>query len=343
MSGKQLLLIGIGLALLYVMFTAGAPFLLAALVAISLEPVHVMMMGKLKWNRVAAASLTCTLFLLLVLLLVYMLGLQVLGQLVAYWENAPSYFAAANDFAQQTMTQARGWLDRIQPDLAESLRALLSNVTKYAESFANTLSSSFLHFAKGIPGTFVFFVVFFVAVYLFSFGLPAIRSGILSLFEDETQGQIQQVLHSLKRSIFGFLQAQMILSAFTYVVTLTGLLILDIHYPLAIALLVMFVDILPILGVGSVLIPWAVYLFIVGDNYTGFGLSLLFIVITVSRRVLEPKIIGDSVGIGALSALISMYIGFKLVGVIGVFIGPLVVIIYSAVRKAGLFQIKIKF
>jgi predicted PurR-regulated permease PerM len=108
-------------------------------------------------------------------------------------------------------------------------------------------------------------------------------------------------------------------------------------------MLVMFVDIMPILGVGSVLIPWAVYLFIVGDSYTGFGLMLLFIVITVARRVIEPKVIGDSVGIGALSALVSMYVGFKLVGVIGVFIGPLVVIIYSAVRKAGLFQIKIKF
>ncbi|MDR0270959.1 sporulation integral membrane protein YtvI [Paenibacillus sp.] len=343
MSGKQLLLIGIGLAMLYVMFTAGAPFLLAALVAISLEPIHVMMMAKWNWNRVAAASLTCTLFLLLVLLLVYMLGLQVFGQLVEYWKNAPSYFATANDFAQNTMIQARGWLDRIQPDLAESLRVLLSNVTQYAESFANSLSSSFLNFAKGIPGTFVFFVVFFVAVYLFSFGLPAIRSGILSLFEDEMEGQIQQVLHSLKLSIFGFLQAQMILSAFTYVVTLTGLLILKIHYPLAIAMLVMFVDILPILGVGSVLIPWAAYLFIVGDSYTGFGLLFLFIVITVARRVIEPKVIGDSVGIGALSALVSMYLGFKLVGVIGVFIGPLVIIIYSAIRKAGLFQIKIKF
>ncbi|BFH64479.1 sporulation integral membrane protein YtvI [Paenibacillus azoreducens] len=341
--GKQLLLIGIGLALLYVLFTAGAPFLLAALVAISLEPVHGMMMAKWNWNRVAAASLTCTLFLLLVLLLVYMLGLQVFGQLVEYWKNAPSYFAAANDFVQNTMTQARGWLDRIQPELAESLRVFLSNVTQYAESIVNSLSSAFLNFARGIPGTFVFFVVFFVAVYLFSFGLPAIRSGILTLFDDEMHEQIQQVLSSLKRSIFGFLQAQMILSAFTYVVTLTGLLILDIHYPLAIAMLVMFVDIMPILGVGSVLIPWAVYLFIVGDSYTGFGLMLLFIVITVARRVIEPKVIGDSVGIGALSALVSMYVGFKLVGVIGVFIGPLVVIIYSAVRKAGLFQIKIKF
>lgn len=343
MSGKQLIFIGLGLVLLYGLFTVGAPFLLAALVAISLEPINGILRTKLKWNRIAAASLTCTMFMLVVLLLVYMLGLQVFAQLLEYWKNAPAYFASADDFVQNTLIQARGLFDRFQPDLAESLREMLSNLTSYAESLINSLSSTFLSFAKGIPGTFVFFVVFFVAVYLFSLGLETIRSTILSLFEDEAHEQINQVLHSLKRSLFGFLQAQMILSAFTYVLTLTGLLILKIHYPLAIALLVMIVDILPILGVGSVMIPWAVYLFIVGDSYTGFGLSLLFIIITVARRVIEPKIVGDSVGIGALSALVSMYIGFKLVGVIGVFIGPLVVIIYSAVRKAGLFQIKIKF
>jgi len=343
MTGKQLVFVGVGLLLLYLLFTAGAPFVLAALVAVSLEPINRMLIGKLKWNRVAAASLTCTLFMLMILLLVYMLGFQVFAQLLEYWKNAPAYFASADDFVQTTLIQARGLFDRFQPELAESLREMLTNLTSYAESLINSLSSTFLSFAKGIPGTFVFLVVFFVAVYLFSFGLETIKAGILSLFEEETQDQINEVLHSLKRSIFGFIQAQMILSAFTYVLTLTGLLILDIHYPLAIALLIMVVDILPILGVGSVLIPWAVYLFIVGDSYTGFGLMLLFGVITIARRVVEPKIIGDSVGIGALSALVSMYIGFKLVGVIGVFIGPLVVIIYSAVRKAGLFQIKIRF
>ncbi|WP_235439941.1 AI-2E family transporter [Paenibacillus sp. DMB20] len=130
------------------------------------------------------------------------------------------------------------------------------------------------------------------------------------------------MLGSLKKSIFGFLRAQLILSAFTYVITLTGLLVLGVNYPLAIALLVTIVDILPILGVGSVLVPWAIYLLVVGDYFTGIGLILLFILITVIRRVLEPKVIGDAVGIGALPALISMYVGFKLVGVIGFFYRP---------------------
>lgn len=79
-----------------------------------------------------------------------------------------------------------------------------------------------------------------------------------------------------------------------------------------------------------------------GDTYTGAGLVVLFLLITIFRRVVEPKILGDAVGIGALSALISLYVGFKLVGVIGVFLGPMVVIIYTAAREAGLLQTKIK-
>jgi sporulation integral membrane protein YtvI len=153
---------------------------------------------------------------------------------------------------------------------------------------------------------------------------------------------VNDLLNNLKKSIFGFLRSQFILSALTYIISLIGLLVLNVKYPLAIALLIIIVDIMPILGTGSVLVPWGGYLMLTGNLYVGVGLIVLFLVITVFRRIVEPKILGDSVGIGSLSALISLYVGFKLVGVIGVFIGPLVVIIYMAARKAGLFQMKFK-
>jgi len=150
------------------------------------------------------------------------------------------------------------------------------------------------------------------------------------------------VLDNLRKSIFGFLRSQLILSALTYVITLSGFLLLGIKYPMAIALLVCIVDIMPILGTGSVLVPWASYLILTGDWYTGIGLIVLFLFITVFRRVIEPKVLGDSIGISALAALISLYVGLKLAGVVGVFLGPLVVIIFMAARKAGLFQLKIR-
>lgn len=340
---KQLVFIGLGLLFVYGMFTVGAPFLLALILAISLEPFNRLLIKSLRLNRTAAATITCTLFLLLLMLLAYLIGAQVFAQLVEYWSKAPEYFEGANQFLQNTILQAQGMLNGIQPGLADSLTAIMSNISSYLQSFVNTLSSSFLSFAKTLPNLFVTAIVFCVALFLFSLSLDTMRASVLSFFDETSQSQVNEVLGSLKNSIFGFLRAQLILSMFTYVITLLGLLVLGVNYPLAIALLVMVVDILPILGVGSVLIPWAIYLLIVGDLSTGIGLMIMFILITVIRRVLEPKVIGDAVGIGALPALISMYIGFKLVGVIGFFIGPMIIILYSAMRKASLFQIKIKF
>lgn len=343
MSGKQLVLIGLGLLLIYGMFTVGAPFLLALVIAISLEPINRFLMKRARLSRTMSSVITCTLFLLVLLLLAYLMGLQVFAQLVEYWSKAPQYFEGANQFLQQTILQAQDMLNSIQPGLADSLTVFMSNISSYMQSLVNTLSSTFLSFAKTLPNMFVTSIVFFVAVYLFSFSLDTMRESALSFFDESSQSQVNEVLGSLKSSIFGFLRAQLILSLFTYVITLFGFLLLGVSYPMAIALLVTIVDILPILGVGSVLIPWAIYLLFVGDLFTGVGLVIMFILITVIRRVLEPKVIGDAVGIGALPALISMYIGFKLVGIIGFFVGPLVVILYSAMRKAGLFQIKIKF
>lgn len=236
----------------------------------------------------------------------------------------------------------RGMYQTLPPESVTTLESYLLKLTDTISTLVEKLSSTVVVFASTLPGMFIFFIVFFVAVYMFSFSLNTMKSSFLLFFEESSRAQVDQVLNNLRKSIFGFLRSQIILSAMTYILSLAGLLILDVKYPMAIALLIIIVDILPILGTGSVLVPWASYLILTGDVFTGVGLIVLFLVITVFRRVVEPKILGDSVGIGALSALISLYVGFKLVGIIGVFIGPLIVIIYMAAKQAGLFQNKIK-
>ena len=168
------------------------------------------------------------------------------------------------------------------------------------------------------------------------------KQGFLSIFDESSQGKVDVVLGNLRNSIFGFVRAQIVFSGMTYVLTLIGLLILGIDHAFAIAFLVTIVDLLPVLGVGSFLVPWAIYQALIGNWFIAIGLVVLFIVITVVRRVIEPKVLGDAVGISALAALISLYVGFKLVGVIGLFLGPVVVLVYEAMRKEGLLNIKIK-
>ncbi|RXZ84911.1 sporulation integral membrane protein YtvI [Paenibacillaceae bacterium] len=342
MSGKALLTIAVGLALIYLLFTVGAPFLLALIVALFLEPFTLLLMRTLQLKRVAAATLSSTMFTMLVFGLMSVLGVKIVAELVEFWDKVPLYVGGANDYVQNATANLELYYSSLSPETAAQLQSWIASSANALTGMIGSISTMFVNFARGIPGFFIFFIVFFVAVYMFSYSLNTLKATFLSFFEEKSRTQVDTVLQNLRSSIFGFLRSQIILSMMTYVITLAGLLVLGIQYPLAIALLIVLVDILPILGTGSVLLPWALYLLLVGDMFTGFGLVVLFLVITVFRRIIEPKVLADSIGIGALPALISLYVGFKLIGVIGVFVGPLVVIIFMASRQAGLFQTKIK-
>ena len=117
----------------------------------------------------------------------------------------------------------------------------------------------------------------------------------------------------------------------TFSLLLIGFLVLGIKYALILSFICAIVDILPILGVGSVLIPFAIIEFAKGNLKLGIGLVVLYLIITVSRQIIEPKIIGAKIGIHPLLTLFSMYLGLSLFGVFGIILGPFTVLILKAV------------
>lgn len=265
-----------------------------------------------------------------------------MNEVVIFVEKLPRYFSNFSGITESWLGQLRKSYENLPPDVVGQIEQFTNSIIDWLSSLAMSLSGKLGTALSALPSMFVFFIVFVVAVYMLSFSLNTLKSSVLSFFHEDSRDKVDSVLESLRKSIFGFLRSQIILSAMTYVLSLVGLLILGVKYPLAIALLIIIVDILPILGTGSVLVPWAVYCLFVGDYFTAIGLVLLFLVITVFRRTVEPKVLGDAVGISALSVLISLYVGLELVGVIGVFLGPLVVIVYSACKKAGIIPTSIK-
>ncbi|WP_438447550.1 sporulation integral membrane protein YtvI [Gorillibacterium sp. sgz5001074] len=348
MNFRTIVGIALGLFLLYGVFTVGSPFLLAMVFAIFLEPlVKLIMRLPLKLNRVAASVTVCTVFTLLLLFFFYLLGAKVFSEVVDFTKKAPGYLQEVNGYVKD-MAEGRtnGFYDDMPADLADQLKEWTTNgVSSLTDSLSGILgavSSNLLGVARALPNMFIWFIVFLVALFLLSMGMPNLRDNFLAFFEEKSRTKVSSVLDDLRQAIFGFIQSQFILCVIVYVMSLIGFLILGVNYPLAVALLVVIVDLLPIVGVGSALMPWAVFSLVTGNTYLGIGLIVMFIVITVVRRTVEPKVLGDAVGIGALPALISLYVGFKLVGVVGLMLGPIVVIIYTAMRKVGLFHIKIK-
>ena len=109
---------------------------------------------------------------------------------------------------------------------------------------------------------------------------------------------------------------------------------LRVPYPLLLAVIISILDILPLLGVGTVLIPWALVEIIFSkDYYTGIGLFILYVIITVVRQITEPKIVAGSLGLSPLLTLIAMYAGLRLFGFFGIIIGPFALLIIKTVKE----------
>ena len=139
-------------------------------------------------------------------------------------------------------------------------------------------------------------------------------------------------VRELTKTLGGYLKAEATLILVSFVISLIGLYILkiarfNIQFPLLIALGIGFVDALPILGSGTVMIPWAIISGLYGDLKLGIAIIVLWIIMSVVRQFLEPRLVSKNIGVHPIFTLIAMYTGFRFIGIMGMLIGPIVLII----------------
>ena len=142
----------------------------------------------------------------------------------------------------------------------------------------------------------------------------------------------------LQKALFGYFRAQFIMISITAVVVIIGLSIIGVNYAISIGLLIGLVDLLPYLGVGAAMVPWIAFTFIYGNISLGIGLSILYGVILITRQILEPKVLASSVGLDPLPTLIAMFVGLSCSELSGLIIGPVSLVILSAIHRANVFS-----
>ena len=166
------------------------------------------------------------------------------------------------------------------------------------------------------------------------FLIPVIKTILSSRFPAEKVQPYLDSLKSLKNALFGWLKAQVKLSGVTFGLLTAGLLLLRIPYAPLWAFLVALLDAFPILGTGAVLVPWSLISFLQGDNLQAFGLLGVYALVTITRTVLEPRLVGAQLGLDPLVTLVCFYVGFRLWGILGMILAPMLAV--TAVQLTGL-------
>ncbi len=201
-------------------------------------------------------------------------------------------------------------------------------------SFSAKIPDAIMGFVSSLPGVLLFLITLVVATFYLGADVASINGFIVKFVPAEKRPRLFKIKEKLMHAVKKYIKAYAVILAITCVQLFIGFLILKIPYALTLSVLIALIDILPVLGVGTVLVPWAVILYMIGDSYTATGLLIIFGIIWLVRQVSEPKIVGESIGISPLLTLAAMYLGFKLMGFWGLFVFPIGAIIVKSVLDA---------
>ncbi len=327
------LVIGAGIFLFFrYLFGAVLPFLLAYLIAFCLQPLCRAMEKRAGISRKVTVLVAVCATMALLLFLCWLLFRRLLGEL-------SNLAAGLGDFMTRLREDEgfRGeWVERLGqylpfPGAKEELAAFFANLESRLMAFlgnaAEQLSGSVLPFltslAVFLPGFLLSVLVVLIAAYYFAIDFKRINGGVMEILPDTWQATLRKGKAILTETGGNFLKAYGFLLLVTFFELFAAFLILGFRYAFLLAAVIALIDILPVLGTGTVLIPWGIICLLTGDIYHGVGLLIVYALITVIRQVIEPKVVGKYIGLPPLASLASMYIGLKLLGFWGLFLLPL--------------------
>jgi sporulation integral membrane protein YtvI len=219
---------------------------------------------------------------------------------------------------------------QLPPEISDLINQGVQNIVSSLENILKSaagLAESFIHFAMNIPQIFMFILVTILATYFMSSDKHTILKFLDRKMPSNWLKKTRAIADNVFTGVFGWLRAQLIIMLITFTELLIGLSVIRIQNSLLLALIIAVIDILPVLGAGTVLVPWSIFNLLTGSTKLGLSLFLLYIIILFVRQLIEPKIVGQQIGVHPIFTLAGMYIGLQVFGVSGMLLGPLIVIL----------------
>lgn len=328
----------------YFILPVSIPLIVALLTALMLNPLVQLLQNKIKVKRKVSVIFVFLLFLLLIGFAGTFVVTKAIGQIVNFVEDIPTHFNQINDIYLKWEQNFRQYAQNLP---IEFVREVSSSIEESLDSLGTTAKEVFTLdniaqiFAK-IPQFLVSFLVYLIALFLFMLELPALKKNFYNLLTPETAEKVSFMNQRLADVLLGFIKAQFLVSIIIFIVSLIGLLIITPDIAILMSLIIWIIDIVPIIGSIIILGPWALYMFLVGNTAMAIKLSILAMILLSIRRIIEPKLMGQHIGLSPLATLIAMFIGLKLLGIFGFIIGPLLVIAFTSAKEAEIIKWELK-
>ncbi len=329
-----LVLIGLVIAFKCAIFLL--PFVIAIIINKIMSPLVRLMTDKLKFNRKIAVIVS-------IILVIAVLGSIITFSVVKLTEevyelsvNLPSYINAITPTITAIMSDIETMFVDLPEPVTEQYYATINDIGKFLVDKAAQIGNGALNGVMSLPTMFIYVVVTILATLFIGFDKVYIKDEFLHQIPDKWAKVLSDMYENIFKAIGAYIKSVVTIVLITFIELLVGLTIIkligfDVPYLFVVAVAIAIVDALPILGCGTVLIPWAIITALLGNLPFAVAIFILYIVITVVRQFIEPKIVSHNIGVHPIITLLAMFIGFKLFGIVGLIFGPITIFILKGI------------
>lgn len=332
----------IGVSYVVLRFSAKylTPFIFGFLIAFILNPIIRKIQQGLHTKNKLIAILVILLFYAILGFALTFLGIKLSAAIAGIFRNLPAFYAnSIQPGMEHLIDQITTSLEHIDPAIEATILPIiaqsgdkLSGLVTDFSAWAVGMATSYITM---IPNFLVTSIIGIIASIFFSVDYQKIVNFFARYVPERPRQIIFDVKEILFRVIFKYLKSYAILMTLTFVELSIGLSILRVNNAIGLAALIALIDILPVLGTGGVVIPWIIIELINQQFPLAIGLTIVYVIITVIRNIIEPKIVGDQIGLHPLITLILIYVGAKLFGMLGLFGLPIAAAILKALHDSG--------
>lgn len=309
-----------------------SPFVIGWLLSLLFYPVAVFLHKKCHFPFWLGSLFAIVLFLGFLCSVVTAIILKLNAEASLFYQSLPNYFETIQAALSSIALKIEETVDLLPPVLQNHISGSSNfNLVDIAASLLKNSNGASFTTVMVIPNMIMILLVGLISSYFFTKDKKEIAAFTAKHLPASFVETFRLVKKDLLSSISGYFKTQLILMTYTFTICLGGLFILQSPYALLLSVITSIIDAIPFFGSGFILWPGALLFIITGKTFMAVGYSIIYLLISLMRQIMQPKILGTQIGLHPLPTLISMYIGLKLLGVMGMIIGPVVAVLLKAI------------
>lgn len=318
------------------------PFVIGWIIAAIAAPLVNWLEKRLKIVKKLGSALIVILVLAAIILVIYFGISRLVAEISDLIRNFPEMYAQLEIGLRQIGDTLSGIFDRLPSGIQSGWNAVVKNLDQYMGNLVSNISEPTVtaagNIAKQVPSYLISFLVSVLSAYFFIVQREEVLNWLKKVSPKSVQKRMILVIDNLRYAVGGYFKAQFKIMAIVFVILLVGLGILNTGYFVLVAFLIAFLDFLPFFGTGTAMIPWAVYKFFMGDYKMTVALIVIYVITQAIHQLLQPKLVGDSVGLNPLVTLVLLYIGYRMGGILWMILAVPIGMVLINMCQAGAFD-----